>query len=256
MPEHAPPRPSLPGLLQEVISYDQEEQLPLPSKDHVIPLQPISLDSSGQNSPGTPSFNYKTPYDVADDGVNIPLLPLRAPQITRLPLTRDVGSERIVHVDVPYSTGSDRGKDNKRLSDYRWTAPGNDDTEYDPPRRRLYPSSTEAHCAIEMPSPSPNFSEYFDMTPPPTSTLGRFPKPPARHPFAKNFEVPQWRKLATHTGICLLSYPFLMIFVIMGRGQNLFWARLFVGVGCGILGVVLSLSLKQLARGFLEAASM
>jgi len=166
MPEHAPRRPGLSRLLQEVISYDQDEQLPLPYKDHVIPPQPIALDSSRQNSPGTPSFNYKTPYDVADDGVNVPLLPLRAPQIVRLPLTRNVGTERIVHIDMPHSTGSDQGKDNKPVLDYRWTSPGTDDTEYDSPRRRFYPSSTEAHCAIEIPSPSPNLSTQHPPHPP------------------------------------------------------------------------------------------
>jgi hypothetical protein len=62
--------------------------------------------------------------------------------------------------------------------------------------------------------------------------------------------------LAIHTGLCALSYPFLLIFVIMSRGQNLFWSRLFVGAGCGMLGAILGLSLMQLARGILEAASM
>jgi len=258
MPEHAPRRPP-PGLSksQEVISYNQEEQMPLPFKDHLTPPRPIALDSSGRNSPSFPSFDYKTRYDVVDEGVNLPLLPLHAPQTVRLPLTRSVSSEGIVRIDVPHSSGSERGKDDNRLSDYRWT-PSTDDinTEYHPPRRRIYSSSAEAQCAIEMPSPSPNYSRYFDTTPPSTSTLGRFPKPPAQHPFAKNFEVPQWRKLAIHTGLCALSYPFLLIFVIMGRGRTLFLSRLFVGAGCGILGVMLGLSLVHLARGVLEAASM
>jgi len=254
MPEHAPQRPpGLSKLSQEVLFYDPEEQPPLPPKEYLAHPQPVALDSS---RPNTPSFDYKTRYDVADDGVNVPLLPPHTPQTVRLPLTRNVGTERITHIDMQRSTGSERGTDNKRVLDYRWTAPGTEDTEYDSPRRRLYPPSAEAQCAIEMPSPSPNLSKYFDTTPPPTSTLGRFPKPPARHPFAKDFEVPQWKKLAIHTGICVLSYPFLLIFVIMGQGRTLFWARVFVGVGCGILGVTLGLSLVHLARGVLEAASM
>jgi hypothetical protein len=239
------------------MSHDQAEQLPLPSKGHLIPPRPIALDSTGQNSPTTPSFDC-TSYDsdVAGGGVNIPLLPLHAPQTLRLPLTRNVDTEGILRIDIPHSTGSERGKDDKRLSGYLWTATSTDDTEYYSPRRRLYSSSGEAQCAIEMPLPSPNYSNYFDITPPSTSTLGRFPKSPARHPFAKNFEVPQWRNLAIHTGLCALSYPFLLIFVIMGRGQTLFWSRLFVGAGCGILGLMLGLSLMRLARGVLEAASM
>ena len=237
------------------MTYDQEEQPPFPAKGHLTPRRPIALDSSGQNSPTIPFFDY-TSYDVAGGGANVPLLPLHTPQTVRLSLTPDVDTEGIPHINIPHSTGSERGKDDKRLSDYRWTAANTDDTEYYSTRRRLYSSSIEAQCAIETPSSSPNYSNYFDITPPSTSTFGRFPKPPARHPFAKNFEVPQWRNLAIHTGLCALSYPFLLIFVIMGQGQNLFWSRLFVGAGCGVLGVVLGLSLLRLARGVLEAASM
>jgi hypothetical protein len=67
--------------------------------------------------------------------------------------------------------------------------------------------------------------------------------------------VPQWRKLAIHTGLCALAYPFLLIFVILSGGHNLFWSRLFVGAGCGILGVTLGVNLVHLARGIFEAAS-
>jgi hypothetical protein len=246
---------SLSKLSQEVMFYDQEEQLPLPSKDHLTPPRPMALDSS--NSPTIPSFdcNLKTPYDVAGGGVNVPLLPLHAPQTVRLPLTRNVGTEGILRIDISRSTGSEQEKDDKRLLDYRWTAASTDDTEYYSPRQRLY-SSVEAQCAIEVSSPSPNYSTYFDTTPPSTSGFGSFPKPQARHPFAKNFEVPQWRNLAIHIGLCASSYPFLLIFVIMGRGQTLFWSRFFVGAGSGIMGLMLGLSLMRLARGVLEAAGM
>ena len=291
MAEHAsrrlPPGPS--KLSQKVIADDPEEEPPLLSKDHLTSPRPIALDSSGRNSPRTPSFDYKTRYDVADEGVNIPLLPLHAPQAVRLPPTRNFGTEQIVGLDVPHSTGIELRKDNKRLSDYRWTpspddteivrldvphstesepgkdnrrlsdyrwTPSPDDTEYDSERRRLYTSSTEVLCAIEVPSSSPNSSKYFDTTPPFTSTLGRFPKPPAQHPFAKNFEVPQWGELTIHTGLCALSYPILLIFVIMGQGKTLFWSRFFVGAGSDILGFMLGLSLVLLARRVLEAASM
>ena len=235
-------------------------KLPFPSKDYLTPPQPIALDSSGQNSPNVSSFDYKTPYDVAGGEVNVPLLPSpHAPQTVLLPLRRDVGDKGILHIDIQHLTRSQRGKDDKPLSDYRWADANTDDTGYYSPRQRIYPSesSLEAQCAIEMPSPSPNYSKYFDTTPPSTTSIfGRFPKPPAQHPFAKNFEVPKWRNLTIHTVLCGLSYPFLLIFVIMGRGQNLFWSRLFVGTGCGILGVTLGLSLMRLARGVLEAASM
>ena len=205
--------------------YDQEEQPPpgLPPKDHlrVTPLRRNALDSSGKN------VLPKTSYDRAGGEVNVPLLTLNAPQTVRLALTRNVGTDGTLRLDIPHSNWSEPGKD-------------------------------EAQWVIEMKSPSPNYSKYFDTTPPLTSSNNgrtQFPKPLEWHPFAKNFEVPQWRNLAIHTGLCGLSYPFLMIFVIMGQGKSLFWSRFFVGAGSGILGVM-CVSLMRLARGILEAASM
>lgn len=244
MPGHHPrPQPSLSSLSQEVLFYDPEEQPPVPSKSYLTPPRPIAQDSSERNSPSTPSFNYKNPFDNLDEGVNVPLLPLSsfAPQTVRLPLTRDMGNEQIVHTDVPHSTGTERRKNFNGLPNYPWTP--------------TYPPCAETQCAIEMPPPSPYSSEYFDTTPSSTSTSGRFPKLQKQHPFAKNFEVPQWRKLAIHTGLCALAYPFLLIFVILSGGHNLFWSRLFVGAGCGILGVTLGVNLVHLARGIFEAAS-
>ncbi|CAA7269011.1 unnamed protein product [Cyclocybe aegerita] len=75
------------------------------------------------------------------------------------------------------------------------------------------------------------------------------------HPFAKNFEVPQWSKFAWHTGFCGLAYPVLLLFVRLAQDRTLFWARLFTGVGCGIIGLILGISLLKLARGILEAAT-
>ena len=80
------------------------------------------------------------------------------------------------------------------------------------------------------------------------------PKPPKKHPFAQGFEPPRWRLLWIHVGLCLLAYPFLLIFVIMARGRSLFWARFFVGVGSGLVGFFVGLSLLRLGRGILEAA--
>ena len=250
---------------EEQLSYDPyapEAQLPIPSssKDLLTHQRPIVLNSRIRSSPPIPSSEYKTPYDFEGGGVNVPLLPLRAPQTVQLPLTQNVGTQGILRIDIPQSNWSERGKyDKQQSSFYPWTAVTTDDKEYYFPRRCLHPSSVEAECAIEVQSPSPNYLKYLDTTPPSTSsTLSTFPtrKPPVRHPFAKNFEVPQWRNLAIHTGLCGLSYPFLLIFVIMGQGKSLFWSRLFVGAGSGILGVMLGLSLMRLARGILEAASM
>lgn len=81
------------------------------------------------------------------------------------------------------------------------------------------------------------------------------PKPAKKHPFAQGFEPPRWRLLWIHVGLCLLAYPFLLIFVILARGRSLFWARFFVGVGSGLVGFSLGLSLLRLGRGILEASA-
>ena len=251
---------------EEQLPYDPyapEEQLPIPSssKDLLTHQRPIALNSRIRSSPPIPlpDYNLKTPYDVEGGGVNVPLLPLRAPQTVQLPRTQNVGTGGPLRINIRHSnwSASERGKDDKQLSlDYPWTAVTTNDKEYYSPN--LHPSSAEAQYATEMQSHSPNYSKSFDTTPPSTSsTLGTFPtqKPPERHPFAKNFEVPQWRNLAIHIGLCGLTYPFMLIFVFLGQSKALFFSRLFVGAGSGILGVMFSLSLMRLARGILEAAS-
>ncbi|KXN81637.1 hypothetical protein AN958_04098 [Leucoagaricus sp. SymC.cos] len=76
-----------------------------------------------------------------------------------------------------------------------------------------------------------------------------------KHPFSQWFETPKWKTFAVHTLFCLLAYPFLLIFVIIAKGRTLFWTRVAVGVGCGITGVLLGISLVGLARTHLEAAA-
>ncbi|KAF9004740.1 hypothetical protein BDQ17DRAFT_1354599 [Cyathus striatus] len=58
-----------------------------------------------------------------------------------------------------------------------------------------------------------------------------------------------------HVVLCLIAYPILQIFVVIARNKSLFWSRLFVGAGCGLLGFVLGVSLLQLGRNILEAAT-
>ncbi|KDR74467.1 hypothetical protein GALMADRAFT_71149 [Galerina marginata CBS 339.88] len=100
-------------------------------------------------------------------------------------------------------------------------------------------------------TPSPSSSKFLDT--PPLSH--RFHRPMERHPFAEGYEVPQWRQLILHIGLCALAYPILLVFVIASTGKSLFWARFSVGAGCGLLGFMLGLSLLNLARGILEAAT-
>ncbi|KDR76712.1 hypothetical protein GALMADRAFT_139606 [Galerina marginata CBS 339.88] len=109
-------------------------------------------------------------------------------------------------------------------------------------------------------TPSPSSSTNFFDSPPVTGTshsysrLHTVPKR-RRHPFADGYEVPSWKRLIIHLVLCALAYPFLLIFVVASAGRDLFWTRLLVGAGCGLLGFALGSSLLNLATGILEAAT-
>ncbi len=75
-----------------------------------------------------------------------------------------------------------------------------------------------------------------------------------KHPFSSSFEAPNWKIIIIHVVLCLLAYPVMMIFVLIARDKTLFWTRLVVGFGCGLVGVSLGLSLLNLGRALLEAA--
>ncbi|KAK0231351.1 hypothetical protein IW262DRAFT_1262876 [Armillaria fumosa] len=75
------------------------------------------------------------------------------------------------------------------------------------------------------------------------------------HPIEENFEPPEWYKMIIHVMLCLLAYPFLFASVRIAQNRTLFWSRLIVSVGCGIIGFALGLSLLSLGRPFFEAAT-
>jgi hypothetical protein len=77
-----------------------------------------------------------------------------------------------------------------------------------------------------------------------------------RSPFGSGFEIPQWRQLSIHFILCAITYPCLIFFIMMAKGTPLFYTRIFVGAGCGIMGFALGLSLMELAKGIIEACSM
>ncbi|KAF8890375.1 hypothetical protein BD779DRAFT_1610820 [Infundibulicybe gibba] len=83
----------------------------------------------------------------------------------------------------------------------------------------------------------------------PPSTLTK------KHPFARTFEPPNWRLLITHTVLCLLTYPVLLVFIIIAGGKTLFWTRFLVSTGCGLVGFFLGFSLLRLGKRFLEAST-
>ncbi|PBK73185.1 hypothetical protein ARMSODRAFT_881019 [Armillaria solidipes] len=75
------------------------------------------------------------------------------------------------------------------------------------------------------------------------------------HGVEKNFEAPEWHKIIIHVILCLIAYPFLFLSVKIAQNRTLFWSRLIVSVGCGVIGFALGLSLLSLGRPFLEAAT-
>ena len=82
------------------------------------------------------------------------------------------------------------------------------------------------------------------------------PERAQRHPFAEGFEPPRWRMISVHVLLCVIAYPLLLICTVVAtKGKTLFWTRLVVGLGCGIVGFCLGLSLLALGKAFFEAAS-
>lgn len=104
---------------------------------------------------------------------------------------------------------------------------------------------------------------YAQPYPSPGDPLLKEPSPDASpirghqdlHDVEKNFEAPEWHKIIIHVILCLIAYPFLFLSVKIAQNKTLFWSRLIVSVGCGVVGFLLGLSLLSLGRPFLEAAS-
>ena len=109
--------------------------------------------------------------------------------------------------------------------------------------------------------PSPGMGQGSSRPPPPVSPSYRngvisVPKRAKSHPFSESFEPPRWRIILIHVLMCVVAYPLLMITTVVAtKGKTLFWTRLVVGLGCGIIGCALGLSLLALGKAFLEAAS-
>lgn len=123
-----------------------------------------------------------------------------------------------------------------------------------------------AEAVSSKPSPWPYSSGYFPSenikyTPEPSSSSRKEVKSTLRKPrrrrgfFGNAWEAPQWRLLAIHFSFCALTYPCLLFFIAMSRDKSLFWTRVFVGAGCGVMGFALDLSLMALAEGIMEACS-
>jgi hypothetical protein len=75
-----------------------------------------------------------------------------------------------------------------------------------------------------------------------------------RHPFASQFEAPDWQHLLIHSVLCILAYPLLLSMTLVASSRPLFWTRAIVGLGCGVIGFALGLIPLVLGQKFLEAA--
>ncbi|KAG7096538.1 hypothetical protein E1B28_003965 [Marasmius oreades] len=163
------------------------------------------------------------------------------------------------HFSTPKSPRSPRllqkktkrtGKVPKPLSVTAFRSPHRDDESpglhnpYDKFQSRHPSTATEVDSFLNTPSP---FSDGF----PSPSKARRHPIPFA----SKGFEPPEWKKIILHVFLCVVSYPFLLLVIAIANERTIFWCRTIVGIGCGIVGVSLGLSLMELAKAFLEAAT-
>jgi len=198
---------------------------------------------------------HRIPYNPDyPEEVDVPLLTANTTQATQsppLPLPPGAGViDSAIYLANPWKRGgrysqletlayddtSPTGFDPQKLYSY---SPGSDVTQF------LSPSNAEFPGSSFFKSPT---AGLFPPSP-------GFPRRSRQHPFAKGCEPPQWRSLTVHVALCGLAYPFLLAFAIAATGKTLFWARLIVGVGSGVLGLMLGVSLMALARRMLEAAS-
>ena len=70
------------------------------------------------------------------------------------------------------------------------------------------------------------------------------------------FEKPDRLLLGIHAISCLLTYPFLFGIARLAQNMSLFLVRVYVGLGCAVVGVAIGYSLVGFAKKFMQAASM
>ncbi|KAF8811858.1 hypothetical protein BYT27DRAFT_7088513 [Phlegmacium glaucopus] len=188
--------------------------------------------------------------------MDIPLSPFNTTQTTQsqpTPLPPGAGAvDSAIHLA---NFSWKRGGKYTRLESLKYddTSP----TEFD--SQKLFSYSPDSNVTLFSPlsNTESSASSSFFKSP----TLGLYPPSPAfsrklkQHPFMTGCEPPQWRNMAVHVVLCGLAYPVLLAFVIVAQGKTLFWARLSVGVGSSLLGLMLGVSLTVLGRRMLEAAT-
>ncbi|KAJ8085959.1 hypothetical protein PM082_004778 [Marasmius tenuissimus] len=192
-----------------------------------------------QSSSGSSSYNHNS-YQ------NIPLLPARAPQEEeRLLSSQQPRGPRVLQKS---SKRTGRVPDSLSVTEYRTSARIDDESpgSYNPYEhgRKFTASDASQDSLLNTPS----FPNGLPGTP---SKARRHPIPFA----SRGFEAPEWKKLLLHVVLCAVAYPFLLLVVFVAQDRTIFWCRAIVGIGCGLVGVALGLSLVELAKSFLEAAT-
>ena len=89
---------------------------------------------------------------------------------------------------------------------------------------------------------------------------GQWPSPPQkvkglRLPGFSAFEPADPLQLLLFTISCLAAYPLLYAVSVIASNRSLFWARFFVGAGCGLVGFTLGFFITEMAKFHLEASS-
>lgn len=79
-------------------------------------------------------------------------------------------------------------------------------------------------------------------------------RPPASGWYAY-FEATDWKSIIIHTVAVACAYPFLILMCLLASNKTLFWSRVIVGFGCGILAFALGRTPFGAARRYLEASS-
>ncbi|KAL0949830.1 hypothetical protein HGRIS_009865 [Hohenbuehelia grisea] len=201
------------------------------STTNYIPTEPVFHSPSHSNSP-CPSPSSPTP--------NRPLPPIPSHP------KRDVHKLIVQNPSSPEAINSPHA-----LPAYHAPATGPTVLYFDPSSLYSDPSSG----ATDDPFLSPSSSSPAIQSPNAYQTHFHEPPPAREHPFSKSFEPPDWRLLVLHVAACVLAYPILLIFVLIAKEKSLFWTRFIVSCGCGAVGFCLGLSLLNLGKSFLEAAT-
>lgn len=79
-------------------------------------------------------------------------------------------------------------------------------------------------------------------------------RPPTSGWYA-HFEATDWKAIIIHTVAVACAYPFLILVCLLASNKTLFWSRVIVGCGCGILAFALGRTPFCAARRYLEASS-